>query len=100
MKALILCTALFAVSAQAQVIATAPNTKGGLINLTAAKGKCTGDSRVVYTTTTTGEYSVGCWSALDDRVFVEYASGESRLYDMAGFTMKSAKPAKQAGASL
>lgn len=100
MKSLILCAALFVASAQAETFATAPNVGGGLINLTSNKGKCTGESLVVYSTASTGEFTMGCWELIDDHVLVVYSNGLTRLYDLDGFTKKSTKPAKAAGTSL
>lgn len=102
MKTLILALALLAGAAQAQTIATSPNSAGGEIRLMGSKGDCPDGLRVVLSTGSTGEFLQGCWFLMEDKVYVNYSNGLKRLYPVDGFTViqQPARPTKQRGQSL
>lgn len=101
MKHLILLAALLCGAAQAEVIAISETKAGGQIRLTNQQSNCPAETRLFYTTTTTGEVMPGCWSLLDGDVYAVYRDGSIRLYSISAFTIKqNAQPSKQRGQSL
>jgi hypothetical protein len=101
MKYLLTLALIFSAAAHADVLATSANTGGGKIVLTDAAANCKDGGRMVYSTLPTGNFLAGCWKIYDDQVFVVYADGTSRLYDITGFTMRAKKaPARAEGSSL
>lgn len=95
MKALLLFAMLLVTgAAQAEWVARAQNNAGGQIVLTDTKGSCKAGLRM-YSASSEGTTSWGCWAASDLHVFVVYDNGSTRAYDYSGWTMNPNNPAFQ-----
>lgn len=83
-------------SANAEIFATTKNDAGGEIILTTNKGNCTGNDMSMFTRSSKGEVTFGCWFYSEPYIYVVYETGAKRVYDLAGWTL--AKPQKKGNA--
>lgn len=72
-------------TAHANIIAVMPNVSGGHVMLTDLPGKCTKGSWVVVANSERGDATHGCWTFLDDKVFM-YLGNRLFIHDVEHFT--------------
>jgi hypothetical protein len=71
---------------------TAGNNSGGTITLTVTRPDACNGLFWMYTTTSKGNSTYGCWQLLNDQVHVLYDDQSRRIYDLGGFKMHNGKP--------
>lgn len=87
-KIILATSLLLGGAAQAEVVATAPNNAGGEIRLTIDSCSARPGMLFMFSTSSEGNYTAGCWQVADGDIFVIYNNGGRRLYDIGRFTMR------------
>lgn len=97
MKKLLALTLLAACACAHAVTFESRNKAGGAIVLTLVVGSCDADTqRAGYALTPDGRAVFGCWSLLDDRIFMTYADGDVRVYELRNFAKRGDDAPKKA----
>lgn len=104
MKTLVFLAALAVASsstyAASAAVAEMPNQAGGKIVLTTRKANtCEPTELEMYSTSPQSNPVFGCWSYLDDRIWVRFANGGGvRVFEPEDFTsLRDGKPGRKSG---
>ena len=74
----------------------ARNKAGGSIVLSDKTSKaCDAGENIAFATSPTGNVEFGCWTLLENRVWIKYQDGTLRVHDANTFTLKRSAPTER-----